>query len=186
MALTYSPELKKGAHCPSFQLSSVEGKTYSLDSFSQSQILVVMFICAHCPYVQAIEDRYLQLARSYPTQKVQFVGICSNDWEEYPEDNPENLLLRWKEKKYSFPYLIDSSQKVAQSFGAICTPDIFVYNENRELKYRGRLDDSWKDPKKVTHQDLREAIKNLLNQKNISQQILPSMGCSIKWKTKTS
>ncbi|MCB0361791.1 MAG: thioredoxin family protein [Bdellovibrionales bacterium] len=182
MALVYTPSAKLGWECPPFLLKSVEGDLVQREDFKASKVLVVMFICAHCPYVQAIEDRFISLASSFFKGEVQFIGICSNDWEEYPEDSPENLLHRWKEKNYSFPYLIDSDQSVARLFGAVCTPDIFVFNSERQLTYRGRLDDSWKDASKVRREDLREAIQATLQNLPIPGEQIPSMGCSIKWK----
>ncbi|MCB0366379.1 MAG: thioredoxin family protein [Bdellovibrionaceae bacterium] len=182
MALTYTPNAELGKSCPEFSLPSVDGKTVSLADFADAKVLVVMFICAHCPYVQAIEERLIELGQSFPRDQVQLVGICSNDWADYPEDSPENLFKRWKERNYSFPYLIDEDQSVAGEFGAVCTPDLFVYNSQRRLAYRGRLDDSWKEPKQVTQQDLRRAIECLLANQNIDAEQIPSVGCSIKWK----
>ncbi|MCB0385161.1 MAG: thioredoxin family protein [Bdellovibrionales bacterium] len=182
MALTYTPNAQLGTPCPDFSLPSVDGKTMALGDFSGSQVLVVMFICSHCPYVQAIEERLIALGQAFPKHQVQLVGICANDWADYPEDSPENLFLRWQEKGYSFPYLVDESQNVAKSFGAVCTPDIFVYDNNRRLTYRGRLDDSWKDPSQVTQRDLHQAIEKTLQNKPIESEQVPSMGCSIKWK----
>lgn len=182
MALTYTPTPELGQKCPSFSLKSVDGKDYSLNSFKDYKALVVMFICNHCPYVKAIEDRLLNLARSMAGKPVQFVAICSNDAENYPEDAPDKLLARWKEKKYPFPYLYDEDQQVARAFDAVCTPDFFVYNSKQELCYRGRLDDSWKDESKVTQQEMRDAILALLEGKLPSKTQNPSMGCNIKWK----
>lgn len=181
MALTYTPAPEIGAACPDFSLMSVDNKPYSLSSFKGHKALIIMFICNHCPYVKAIEDRLLSLAHEFKGKPVQFVGICSNDGENYPEDSKENLFLRWKEKKYPFPYLHDETQVVAKDFGAVCTPDFFVYNEKNQLAYRGRLDDSWKDESKVTQFELKEAIKSLLNGRAPASQQNPSMGCSIKW-----
>lgn len=140
-----------------------------------------MFICNHCPYVKAVEERILTLARSFDKNQVAFVAICSNDPNEYPEDSFENLKKRWEEKEYSFPYLHDKSQAVAISFDAVCTPDFFVYDKNRKLAYRGRLDDNWKEPLKVTREDLKHAIEALLKGERPGEQQYPSMGCSIKW-----
>src|SRR5690606_2439137 len=113
MALTYSPETPLGTRCPDFELPAVlGGKTFSLKSFENFDALVVMFICNHCPYVQAIEDRLIDLGREYRAKNVSFVGICSNDPSEYPEDRPEALAKRAQEKGYPFPYLFDESQEV--------------------------------------------------------------------------
>lgn len=185
MALTYTPEAQIGSACPDFQLPSVDGKSYSLSDFNSNHALVVYFICNHCPYVKAIEDRLIELALEMQDQGIDFVAICSNDPTDYPEDSFENLKKRWMEKKYPFPYLHDSKQTVAQSFGAVCTPDIFVYNfQNNtkgELYYRGRLDDSWKNPDLVKTRDLHQALSALLAHQSPPQEVTPSMGCSIKW-----
>jgi thiol-disulfide isomerase/thioredoxin len=181
MALTYTPPGELDFPLPEFQLNSVEEKPYASELLAKDKILVVLFICNHCPYVKAIEDRILNLAKSFAENPIQFVGICSNDPTDYPEDSPEQLLKRWNEKNYEFPYLIDSDQHVAKAFGAVCTPDIFVFGRDRKLKYRGRLDDAWKNPNQVRKQELRDAIEAILQGEEPSTQN-PSMGCSIKWK----
>lgn len=182
MALTYSKQVALGSKVPDFTLTSVDGKFYSLVDFAAAKVLVVMFLCNHCPYVQAVEDRILKLVREYERKGVQFVGICANDPTDYPEDSFANLKKRWKEKNYGFPYLVDEEQDVARAFQAVCTPDIFVYGEDRRLAYRGRIDDNWQEPRKVTRQELREAIEALLIGKKPSEKQNPSMGCSIKWR----
>ena len=140
------------------------------------------FICNHCPYVKAVENRLIQLASEMKLKGIEFLGICSNDFEEYPEDSPQELRKRWEEKKYGFEYLIDEDQSVARAFGAVCTPDFFVYFRGK-LFYRGRLDDSWQDEEKVQEPSLRQALYRLLeNQKPPLRSKKPSMGCSIKWK----
>lgn len=141
-----------------------------------------MFICNHCPYVQAIEDRLIDLQREFAAESVQLVGICSNDAVNYPDDSPANLKKRWQEKGYGFPYLVDEDQSVAKAYGAVCTPDLYVFDETRRLAYHGRLDDSWKEPDKVTRRDLADAIRTLLAGKPVQSEQIPSMGCSIKWK----
>ncbi|RME17992.1 MAG: thioredoxin family protein [Bdellovibrio sp.] len=182
MALTHTPQAEIGAPLPDFQLPSTEGELISTQNLPPFKALLVMFICNHCPYVKAIEDRLIQLGNSFKNQPVQFLAICSNDPTDYPEDAPEELKKRARDKNYPFPYLIDESQDVAKAFGAVCTPDFFLYNEKKQLVYRGRLDDSWNDPQKVSQQDLKEAIEALLNGETPSTEQHPSMGCSIKWK----
>jgi len=182
MALTYTPPGEIGAPMPTFMLPTVMGESFSSTSLKGFKSVVIAFICNHCPYVVAIEDRLLSLAKEMKAKGVQFIAICSNDAEEYPEDAPENLKKRWLEKDYGFPYLVDESQIAAKTFGAVCTPDFFVYDEARSLRYRGRLDDSWKDPGKVQKQELKLALEEILQgQKKLSEP-KPSMGCSIKWK----
>ncbi len=182
MALTYTPVGQLGSRCPQFSLPSVDGRKFQLQDFQSSRILVFAFICNHCPYVQAIEDRLIQLSRLWSLEDVALIGICSNDPEDYPEDAPRELLQRWREKNYGFPYLIDETQSAAKAFGAVCTPDFFVYDSKRELSYRGRLDDSWRNPDKVKRQELKEAVQTLLRGASPSISQNPSMGCSIKWK----
>jgi hypothetical protein len=115
-------------------------------------------------------------------KQVSVVGICSNEASKYTEDNFENLQKRWREKNYSFVYLHDESQKVAREFGAVCTPDFFVYDKNLKLAYRGRLDDSWKDPTLVTRRELFDAVLRIEHNQPLNDRQTPSMGCSIKWK----
>lgn len=182
MVLLQSEKSSLGKAAPDFSLKGVDGKTYSLASFSSKKALVIMFICNHCPYVQAIEDRIIQLARDYESKGVQLVGICSNDPTDYPDDLPANLKKRWEQKKYGFPYLVDDSQEVARAYGAVCTPDIYIFDSDRKLAYHGQLDDHWKEPSKVKRRDLREALDALLKNQNPSAAQTPSMGCSIKWK----
>ena len=177
-----SYDLGIGKDCPSFYLPSVDKKNYDLNSFSKSKGLLVAFICNHCPYVQAIEDRLLTLARTYALEKIQTIAICSNDWHSYPEDTPENLHKRWQGKAYGFPYLLDETQEAARAFKAACTPDLYLYDGARKLFYHGRLDDNWKDQTQVKNQDLKEAINSLLAGKNPPSLQHPTIGCSIKWK----
>lgn len=182
MALMESKQVALGADCPDFNLPGVDGKDYSLNDFQGAKALVVLFICNHCPYVQAVEDRIIALAHELSPQGVQFVGICANDAIDYPDDSFENLKKRWEEKNYGFPYLVDEPQETAKAFQAVCTPDIFVYNQEKKLAYRGRIDDNWKEPEKVEHEDLKAALQALVAGEQPSAEQKPSMGCSIKWK----
>jgi len=177
---TPPPEI--GAPCPSFRLPAVDGRTYARDDFSASPVLCVMFICNHCPYVKAVEGRLIALAREFEGRGVQLVGICSNDAETYPDDAFDKLAARWREKGYGFPYLHDEPQDVARAFGAVCTPDIFVYDKDRRLAYRGRIDDSWKDEALVKRRELADALTALSTGGKPAVPQRPSMGCSIKWR----
>lgn len=183
MALTYTPPVDLGQTLPKFHLPGVDGKKYFIDNKRNNKPILVMFICNHCPYVKAIEDRLIELGKECLKLQVPVFAICSNDPESYPEDSFENLKSRWLEKKYPFPYLHDEDQKVAKLFGAVCTPDFFLYDSHSKLAYRGRLDDSWKDASKVKSQDLFDAIKKLNSNQPLSENQIPSMGCSIKWRT---
>lgn len=181
MATTFTPFPDIGNDLPDFQLPAVDGKTYALKDFPKGKPAVVMFICNHCPYVQAVEDRLIQLGHDLKAQGVPVIAICANDEESHPEDSFENLKKRSEEKNYPFIYLHDKQQNVARAFGAVCTPDFFVYDSNHKLAYRGRLDDSWKDAGKVQKRELFEAVQVLLKNEKVSDEQTASMGCSIKW-----
>jgi peroxiredoxin len=182
MALTENRDLPLGTPCPDFRLPSVDGRTFARDDFRDRPVLVVMFICNHCPYVQAVEDRIVALNRDYAPRGVQLVGVCSNDPTDYPDDRPESLLRRWREKGYGFPYLIDAAQTVARDFGAVCTPDIYVYDRERRLAYHGRIDDNWQDPTRAKRHELRAALDALLADRPAAAEQHHAIGCSIKWK----
>lgn len=183
---TYTPEkVEFGTSCPDFHLKATDGKHYSRANFINSKPLVVMFICNHCPYVKAIEERLITLAQDLKKIDVNVVAICANDPQSYPEDSFDSLRARALEKSYPFIYLHDEDQSVAKKFGAVCTPDFFVYDASNKLAYRGRLDDSWKDESAVTTRELYRAVLDLHANKPISFQQTPSMGCSIKWLKET-
>ena len=177
-----------GTEAPPFELPAVNpdvddrgGDTRSLSDYEDREAIVVVFMCNHCPYVQTIEDRLLRLARDMQARGVQFIGICSNDPDRYPDDRPEALASRAREKDYPFPYLHDASQEVARAYDAACTPDFFVFGRDRTLVYRGRLDDGTpRRPQTTT--DLRDALDELLASGEITTEQIPSIGCSIKWK----
>ena len=181
MELTQYQGLPLGSSAPDFSLSGVDGNTYSLGSFKDKPILVVAFWCNHCPYVQAWEDRTVAVQKDYAAKGVQFVAINANDEASYPEDDFDHMVERSKSKGYNFPYLRDESQKVAEAYGAVCTPDFFVLDAARKLRYRGKLDDS-KDPKTVRRQVMREVLDSLIARKEPPTTYVPPMGCSIKWK----
>jgi len=178
-----SAQAVSGTHCPDFRLPAVDGAaTHGRDDYASAPVLAVMFICNHCPYVKAVEDRLIALGRDYGPRGVQFLAVCANDAASYPDDAPARLAERAREKGYPFPYLHDESQDVARAFGAVCTPDIFVYDRARALAYRGRIDDSWKDPAKVARRELADALDALLEGRPVPSDQRPTLGCSIKWK----
>ncbi len=181
MSLLYTPEVALGAEMPKFKLKTVDERNWSSDQIAKAPAKVIVFMCNHCPYVKAVESRIITLARALAVQGVPLVGICSNDPTDYPEDAPAELLKRWREREYGFDYLIDDTQDVARAFGAVCTPDFFAYDKQNRLSYRGRLDDSWKDPSKVKRNELKVAVDKILKGESIAEQS-PSMGCSIKWR----
>jgi peroxiredoxin len=186
MALTYSTIGELGSTAPDFSLTGTDGKTYSLKDFHQSKVLVVTFMCNHCPYVIGIQNRLNHLVREYSAKGVQWVGINSNDSSKYPDDNFEAMKVRAREQGYAFPYLWDETQAVARAYGAVCTPEFHVFHRESEkfiLKYKGRMDDNWKDEKAVSRRDLAEALDDLLAHRDPRSEQVPAMGCSIKWKS---
>ncbi len=155
---------------------------HSSSDFSGRKALVIIFMCNHCPYIKAIQERLIALQTSYEPQEVQLVGINANDANDYPEDNAEGMKKTIADWGINFPYLIDESQEIAKAYQAQCTPDIYVYDQDNKLAYHGRLDDNWQEPDKVSKHELKEAIEALLNGKKPSADQHHSMGCSIKWK----
>lgn len=164
-----------------FELKGVDGKTYSLKDFADKPVLVIFFWCNHCPYVKAYEDRTIRLAKEFADQ-VAFVAINSNDPTQYPEDSFENMQRVAQEKGYPFPYLFDETQQVAHAYEASRTPEFFVFDQERDLKYHGRLDDNWEHPNQVQHEYVRDAITALLKDELPHQSQTPPIGCTIKWK----
>jgi peroxiredoxin len=175
-------ELKIGTKAIPFNLPGTDGKYYSLDTFNKDKVLCIIFSCNHCPYVKAVEDRINQIVKDYSNKSFGLVAINPNDESTYPEDSFENMKHKAREKKFVFPYLWDESQEIARKYDAICTPDIYLYDKDRKLRYRGRIDDNWKDETKVNRKELRMAIDCLLVDKDIDFETFPPMGCSIKWK----
>ena len=182
MALLYSTMVPLGSAARDFDLPGTDGIRYSLKSFADKKVLVIVFMCNHCPYVQAVLGRLIDLQNANRERGVQLVGINPNDAVRYPDDSMENMKKIAAEKNLPFPYLFDASQKTAKAYSAVCTPDIFVYGEDRTLLYRGRIDDNWQDAGKVTQKDLQAAIDLILSGKEVPGEQIPSMGCSIKWK----
>lgn len=182
MSLIESSPVTLGEKAPDFALYGVDGRRWLLDDFSDAKVLAVVFMCNHCPYVQASIERINILSDNFADKGVQFVGINSNDAEGYPEDGFEAMKVFAEEHEISFPYLVDESQRVASNYKAVCTPDIFVYDSERKLRYHGRIDNNWKDPSKVTSQELRDALQAMVSGRPVSTEQEPSMGCSIKWK----
>ena len=182
MALMHSKGMAVGTAAPAFSLPGVDGKTWSLDSFEDAKLLVVVFTCNHCPYAIASEDRLLEIQADYGNKGVQLVAINPNDADHYPADSFDNMKKRAAEKGFTFPYLYDESQSVARAYDAACTPDIFVFDRDRKLVYNGRIDDNWQKPESVTRRDLRAVLDAALEDRAVDFKHVPSMGCSIKWK----
>lgn len=174
--------LKIGSLIPDFNLPAIDGKNYSLESFKDKKILVVIFSCNHCPYVRAYEDRIIEIQKDYKSKGVEVIAINSNDAEKYPEDSFEEMKKRAAEKKFNFLYLRDEDQLVARSFDAAHTPEIFVFDGERKLVYHGKIDDNWQEEKKAKTKYLRNALDELLEGKEVSIPETYSIGCTIKWK----
>ena len=182
MSLMESTMVPLGTACPDFTLPGVDGRLWSLRDFHCPALLVVV-MCNHCPYVQAIDDRLDALARAY-AGRCAVVGINANDAVTHPDDSFAAMQARAQTKGYAFPYLWDEEQTVARALNAACTPDFFLYDSHRRLQYRGRLDDNWKDASRVTRQELQEAIEGVLAGREPLEVQQPSMGCSIKWRSR--
>ncbi|MEA3643363.1 MAG: thioredoxin family protein [Lamprobacter sp.] len=178
-----TPVCDFGQKAPDFALPGVDGRTWRRDDCVGPNGLLVMFICNHCPYVKAVRERLVRDTRELMTLGVGSVAIMANDPADYPEDAFENMKAVALEYDFPFPYLIDESQQVAKTFGAICTPDFFGYNAALELQYRGRLDESRKEtaPEGV-RRDLFEAMKQVAETGRGPEHQIPSVGCSIKWR----
>lgn len=176
-----SSVLKIGDRMPHFSLKATDGLIVD-SSIIHDPILVVIFTCNHCPYAKAYEDRLIALQKHFDPEGVQFILINSNDAENYPDDSFLSMKERHDEKAFPFPYCVDESQAVAKSFDALCTPHCFVFDGKRELKYKGRIDDNWQEPKKVTEHNLKDAISALLQGEEPPAHEMNAIGCSIKWK----
>jgi peroxiredoxin len=184
MSLTESTMLELGTAAPDFALPDVlSGKTVRRDDFRGKKGLLVMFICAHCPYVKHIEKSLGPLAADYTSQPLGIVAISSNDVSTHPTDSPEGLKKQAQANGFTFPYLYDESQDVAHAYKAACTPDFFLFDQNMKLVYRGQYDSSRPGNNvPVTGMDLRAAIDLVLDGKPVPTQQRPSIGCNIKWK----
>ena len=175
--------LPLGTTAPDFNLPDTNGKTVTLADFQDKPVLLVLFICNHCPYVKHIRTGLAQLARDYLPKGAAIVGINSNDVANYPDDSPAKMREEVKSAGYLFPYLYDETQAVARAYRAACTPDIYLFDKSRKLVYRGQLDDSRPgNGIPVTGKDLRAALDAVLAGKPIPPNQKPSMGCNIKWK----
>ncbi len=182
MVRTETPVCDFGRPAPDFRLPGVDGGIHTLHDARGPNGLLVMFICNHCPYVQAIRDRLIRDAAELKAYGINTVAIMSNDPTDYPEDSFANMRQIAEQLGFPFPYLYDETQEVAKAFGAVCTPDFFGYNKDLKLQYRGRLDESRKQPVPNARRDLFEAMQQVAQTGQGPQHQIPSMGCSIKWK----
>jgi peroxiredoxin len=163
-------------------LPGTDNKSYSSSDFKDKKILVIVFSCNHCPYVQSYEERMMEFQKEYSGKGVQLVAINSNDIKNYPDDSFDHMVDRAKKKHFNFPYLRDEQQSVAEAFGATHTPQFFVFDEKRMLRYSGKMDDNWKEPQFVKEHYLRDAVNALLAGMEVSSPETFSVGCTIKWR----
>ena len=183
MVAVNSTMLPLGTKAPGFRLPDINGRLVALQDFDQAPALLVVFICNHCPYVKHLRSGLAQLARDYHPRGVAMVGISSNDVANYPADSPAKMAEEAKAAGYIFPYLYDETQEVAKVYRAACTPDIYLFDHNQRLVYRGQFDDSRPgNGVPVTGKDLRAALDALLEGKTVPSTQKPSIGCNIKWK----
>ena len=183
MVKTLSTMLPLGTKAPDFSLVNVDGRTVSLADFEGAPALLVIFMCNHCPYVKHVADHLAVLATEYMARDVAVVGISSNDVANHPADSPEQMVAEAEARGYTFPYLYDDSQEVAQAYRAACTPDFYVFDSDQKLFYRGQMDSSRPDSGiPVSGTDLRSALDAVLAERPHPGNQQPSIGCNIKWK----
>ena len=184
MVLTPSTMLPLGTQAPDFSLPNVDGRLVSLADFAGVPALLVVFMCNHCPYVKHVAPALAQLASDYQARGAAVVGISSNNVSSHPADSPEQMVAEAENRGYTFPYLYDETQEVAQAYHAACTPDFYIFDKNQKLVYRGQMDESRPDSGiPVTGKDLRAALDAVLAGNSVSEKQTPSIGCNIKWKS---
>lgn len=183
MVRTASTMMPLGTTAPDFSLPETDGGTVSLADFKDSNALLVVFMCNHCPYVKHIAEQLKLLTDEYMQHGVGIVGISSNDVDKYPQDNFAAMAVEKAERNYAFPYALDEDQSVAIAYGAACTPDFFLFDSDNRLTYRGQLDDSRPNSGvAVSGSDLRGALDETLAGRTAALNQKPSVGCNIKWK----
>ena len=182
MVLTKTPICNFGEKTKSFELKGIDDQLHKLEDHIGKNGLLIMFICNHCPYVKAIIRDIVEDCKNLKKEGVNSIAIMSNDTKEYPEDSFENMKIFSKKFNFSFPYLIDETQKIAKKYGAVCTPDFFGYNSKLELQYRGRIREL-KDLKPINsgESDLSRAMRLIIKTGKGPKEQIPSMGCNIKW-----
>ncbi|NDU86392.1 MAG: thioredoxin family protein [Ferrovum sp.] len=183
MAKTPSTMLSLGTQAPGFVLPDADGNLWELQQHASGKPLLVIFLCNHCPYVIHIRHKLAEITRHYQEQGICVVGINSNDAINYPADNPEKMKEESAIAGYTFPYLFDETQKIAQAYQAACTPDFFLFDRQHRLVYRGQFDDSRPhSTTPVTGADLSAALEATLLGTPLVNEQFPSLGCNIKWK----
>jgi len=183
MVKVNSSMVELGAQAPDFTLvNTIDDKMYSLVDLVSDTATVIMFICNHCPFVLHVQDELVRIANDYQEKGVSFIAISANDISQYPADSPGKMKAVALEKSYPFPYLYDETQSVAKAYDAQCTPDFFIYDDQRKLVYRGQLDDSRPgNDIPVTGKDIRAALDNMLAGRPVADEQKASIGCNIKW-----
>ena len=174
--------LAQNERCPDFALPGTDDHTHDLASFAGNELLVVAIACNHCPYVVAYEERIVALANEYGAKNVGWINVNANDATRYPDDGMTPMKARARERKFPFPYVRDDSQAFVRALGARFTPEIFVFDKERKLRYHGRIDDNHRDPKAVTSRDLVAALDALLAGNEPPNTETTAFGCSVKWK----
>ena len=184
MARTYSEMITLGLKIPPFTLPDTVSEEYiSVENIKGINGTLIMFICNHCPFVVHVNEQLVKLATDYKDKGIGFLAISSNDVLTHPGDAPDKMKAVAEQLKYPFPYCYDESQEVARAFGAACTPDFFIYDNDNKLVYRGQLDDSRPgNGIPVTGKNIRQAFDSLIRNEKISTEQRPSIGCNIKWK----
>ena len=173
--------LPLGAKAPDFQLPGVDEQIYTLNSFVDEAILVIVFSCNHCPYVIGCEERFVDFHRDYRSKSVAFVAINSNSANTYADDDMAHMKIRAEERGFEFPYLRDESQDIARAYGALRTPHFYVFDEARTLRYTGRMDDNPRNPGTETTHELRDAVDDLLANQEVRLPLTNPIGCNVKW-----
>jgi len=176
-------QLKPGDPAPEFALPGVDGRTWKLGDFHDRKLLLVVFWCNHCPYVQAWEGRMIDLGRRYGPAGVGTILINANDAEAYPTDGFEPMVARALEKQYPFPYVRDDTQEVARAYGALVTPHPLLFDADRRLLFQGRIDDNHDHPERVKSRFLDRAIEQALAGHPVRPSELPVLGCTVKWRS---
>jgi peroxiredoxin len=178
-----STMLALGTPAPDFSLPDVTaGRSVSLRDFAENQALLVIFLCAHCPYVVHVQPELARLAKDYGSRGVAIVGITSNDPIQYPQDAPEPTAAAMRAAGLTFPVLFDETQSVAKAYTAACTPDFFLFGPDRSLVYRGQLDDSRPGRGVLDGKHLRRALEAVIEGQPVDTEQFASIGCNIKWK----
>lgn len=184
MAYTESNMLPMGTVAPDFELpDTVSGRQLKLSEIRSDKATVIMFLCNHCPYVVFVKDKMVELSNEYIAKGVSFIGISSNDIDNYPDDAPDKMTQKAEEWGFKFPYLFDATQAVARAYDAACTPEFYVFDGDLRLVYQGQMDNARpKNGLPVTGADLRAALDAVLSGQPVNPVQRPSGGCNIKWK----